>query len=81
MISMLGLTRPVAFFGSVVLAFGRGAPNRWRFRAPDFARVLADCSARALLIVLLVNLLVRAILAFVGAAQLVKFGAALNPIP
>ena len=70
-----GLTRPVAFFGSVILAFGRGVPNRWRFRAPDFARVLADCSARALFIVLLVNLLVGAILAFVGAVQLVKFGA------
>ncbi len=70
-----GLTRPLAFLGEVVLALGRGLPGRWRFRGPDFVRVLADCSARALLIVLLVNLLVGAILAFVGAVQLVKFGA------
>jgi len=70
-----GVAQPIAFFGSVIQAFGRGLPNRWRFRTPDFARVLADCSARALLIVLLVNLLVGAILAFVGAVQLVKFGA------
>ncbi len=69
------LTRPLAFLGEVVLALGRGLPGRWRFRGPDFVRVLADCSARALLIVLLVNLLVGAILAFVGAVQLVKFGA------
>lgn len=48
---------------------------RYRFRRQDFTRVLADCSARSLLIVAVVNLLVGAILAFVGAVQLVKFGA------
>jgi phospholipid/cholesterol/gamma-HCH transport system permease protein len=69
------LTRPVAFLGGVILAISGGAAHRWRFRAADFARVLADCSARALFIVVLVNLLVGAILAFVGAVQLVKFGA------
>jgi phospholipid/cholesterol/gamma-HCH transport system permease protein len=69
------LTQPIAFFGSVIMALARAVPNRWRFRQADFARVLADCSARALFIVLLVNLLVGAILAFVGAVQLVKFGA------
>lgn len=71
----LGLIRPVTFLGSVILALGQGVLQRWRFRLPDLARVLADCSARALLIVVLVNLLVGAILAFVGAVQLVKFGA------
>ena len=39
------------------------------------ARVLADASARALLIVIVVNVLVGAIIAFVGAVQLTKFGA------
>jgi phospholipid/cholesterol/gamma-HCH transport system permease protein len=71
----MGWRRPVDFLGSLILAMGRGLPHRWRFRAPEFSRVLADCSARAVLIVLLVNLLVGAILAFVGAVQLVKFGA------
>lgn len=70
-----GLIRPVAFIGETVLALGRGLPAHWRFRPQDFARVLADCSARALVIVAVVNLLVGSILAFVGAVQLVKFGA------
>ncbi len=58
-----------------MLALASGLPARWRFRNEDFMRVLADCSARALIIVCVVNLLVGAILAFVGAVQLVKFGA------
>jgi phospholipid/cholesterol/gamma-HCH transport system permease protein len=70
-----GAFRGIAFLGSVILSVGRSLPNRWHFRAQDMARVLADCSARALLIVAIVNLLVGAILAFVGAVQLVKFGA------
>lgn len=69
------LARPVAFFGAVILAVLRGLPARWRFRPQDFSRVLADSSARALPIVAVVNVLVGAILAFVGAVQLVKFGA------
>jgi phospholipid/cholesterol/gamma-HCH transport system permease protein len=70
-----GTFRGIAFFGAVILAVSRGLPNHWRFRSKDMARVLADCSARALLIVAVVNFLVGAILAFVGAVQLVKFGA------
>lgn len=69
------LTSPVVFLGEVVLALGAVFSGRWRFRWADFTRVLADCSARALLIVAIVNFLVGAILAFVGAVQLVKFGA------
>jgi phospholipid/cholesterol/gamma-HCH transport system permease protein len=67
--------RPVAFLGQVVLSAWAGFPARWRFRARDFARVMADCSARAVPIVTVVNVLVGAILAFVGAVQLIKFGA------
>lgn len=65
----------IAFLGAVILAIGRGTTGHWRFRSQDLARVLADCSARALVIVAVVNVLVGAILAFVGAVQLVKFGA------
>jgi len=67
--------RQVAFLGQVVLSALSGFPARWRFRGQDFARVAADCSARAVPIVTVVNVLVGAILAFVGAVQLVKFGA------
>jgi phospholipid/cholesterol/gamma-HCH transport system permease protein len=67
--------RPVAFFGRVLIATGATLAGRWRFRAPDFARVLADSSSNALPIVLVVNFLVGAILAFVGAVQLLQFGA------
>ncbi len=45
------------------------------FPWPDFLRVTLQCSAQALLIVITVNGLVGAILAFVGAVQLNKFGA------
>ncbi len=74
-LSLAGLQRPVAFLGHVLLAGAAGLAGRRTFRAPDFLRVTADASARALAIVTVVNLLVGAILAFVGAVQLVKFGA------
>jgi phospholipid/cholesterol/gamma-HCH transport system permease protein len=67
--------RPVAFLGQVLLAGVAGLGGRWQFRGKDFARVMADCSARAVPIVTVVNVLVGAILAFVGAVQLIKFGA------
>lgn len=65
---------PVAFLGEMLAVAARG---RWRFRARDLGQVAADCSARAVPIVTVVNLLVGAILAFVGAVQLRKFGAGL----
>ncbi|MBO9332986.1 hypothetical protein C1I89_31450 [Achromobacter pulmonis] len=68
------LKKPVAFLGEVLLtALYRHGP--WRFRMEDFGRVLADCGARGVAIVIIVNFLVGAILAFVGAVQLAKFGA------
>jgi phospholipid/cholesterol/gamma-HCH transport system permease protein len=67
--------RAIAFFGQVFMSAGAGLRARWSFRAKDFWRVMADCSARAVPIVTVVNMLVGAILAFVGAVQLVKFGA------
>jgi len=55
-----------------VLALLRG---RARFRRADFFTILQDCSLGALPIVSLISLLVGLILAFVGAVQLVMFGA------
>lgn len=65
----------VAFLGEVLLAAGAWLGGRGRFRARDLMRVIAACGAQALPIVTVVNVLVGAILAFVGAVQLVKFGA------
>lgn len=67
--------RPVAFLGHVLISAVGATTGRWQFRPQDFGRVTADCSARAVPIVTVVNVLVGAILAFVGAVQLVKFGA------
>ena len=67
--------RALAFLGqlplSAVALVGAQAP----FPMRDMLRIAVQCSAQALPIVLIVNLLVGAILAFVGAVQLVKFGA------
>jgi phospholipid/cholesterol/gamma-HCH transport system permease protein len=69
------LLRPVAFFGALLLAVAAVLGARQAMSARDLGRVAADASARALMIVVVVNALVGAILAFVGAVQLVKFGA------
>jgi len=69
------LSRPVAFLGGVLISGSAAVGGHWLFRPKDLVRVLADCSARAVSIVLVVNALVGAILAFVGAVQLAKFGA------
>ncbi|MDB6001975.1 MAG: hypothetical protein JWP52_3674 [Rhizobacter sp.] len=71
----LALLRPVTFLGQVLISALAACGGQWRFRAKDLGRVMADCSARAVPIVTVVNLLVGAILAFVGAVQLIKFGA------
>jgi phospholipid/cholesterol/gamma-HCH transport system permease protein len=67
--------RAIAFLGQVLISASLAARGRWQFRLKDLGSVMADCSARAVPIVTVVNLLVGAILAFVGAVQLVKFGA------
>jgi phospholipid/cholesterol/gamma-HCH transport system permease protein len=69
------LIRPLDFLGAVLLSGSAALRGRWHFRVKDLLRILADCSARAVAIVLVVNSLVGAILAFVGAVQLAKFGA------
>lgn len=68
-------TRPIAFLGQVLISAAAALAGRWQFRLKDLGRITADCSGRAVPIVTVVNVLVGAILAFVGAVQLVKFGA------
>ncbi|WP_207225111.1 MlaE family ABC transporter permease [Rivibacter subsaxonicus] len=65
----------MAFLGHVLISAFAGLRGGWRFSSRDLGQVTAECSARAVPIVSVVNLLVGAILAFVGAVQLVKFGA------
>jgi phospholipid/cholesterol/gamma-HCH transport system permease protein len=65
----------IEFLGQIPLSTAALLAARRRFPLRDFIRVTMQCSAEALLIVLVVNVLVGSILAFVGAVQLVKFGA------
>lgn len=67
--------RWVTFLGEVLLSALRLLRGGGRFRLRDLMRIAAACGAQALPIITLVNVLVGAILAFVGAVQLIKFGA------
>ena len=64
----------VALLGAVVLLLPRFVAGRAKVRASELIDVLAESSTRALFIVGVVNLLMGAILAFVGAVQLRAFG-------
>ena len=63
------------FIGEAALALGRLLSGRARFRKTDFIKLLRECGADALPIVSMISLLVGLILAFVGAIQLMMFGA------
>jgi phospholipid/cholesterol/gamma-HCH transport system permease protein len=65
----------VALLGEVVLRLPRFFAGRAKLRRAEVMEVLAESSSRALPIVAVVNLLMGAILAFVGAVQLKTFGA------
>jgi phospholipid/cholesterol/gamma-HCH transport system permease protein len=65
----------VDLLGEVVLLLPRFVCGRARMRGREMVEVLAESSSRALLIVGVVNVLMGAILAFVGAVQLKPFGA------
>jgi phospholipid/cholesterol/gamma-HCH transport system permease protein len=71
----LKMLQPVAFLGHVLLVAWASLRGKGVARQADVTRVFAESGARSLAIVLVVNLLVGAILAFVGAVQLVRFGA------
>jgi phospholipid/cholesterol/gamma-HCH transport system permease protein len=63
------------FIGEATLSFGRLLRGRARVRRTDFFLTLESCGGQALPIVSLISFLVGLILAFVGAIQLLLFGA------
>ncbi len=65
----------LAVVGDIVLRVPRFVSGRARVPRSELAEVFADCGSRALAIVLIVNVLMGSILAFVGAVQLRRFGA------
>ena len=67
----------LSFVGEVVLGFTRMLRGKKVFRMVDFMQVLYQCSCSALPIVSLISLLTGLTMAFVGAVQLQKFGAAI----
>ncbi len=70
-----GALRMAAFVSDIAAAFRAFVFRRARFLGSDLAWFLEDCGARALPIVSLIGFLVGLIMAFVGAAQLRRFGA------
>lgn len=65
----------MGFLGETVLAFGRFLRGRARFQSSDLLLAMEQTGVGALGIVVLINFLVGAVLAFVGAVQLREFGA------
>lgn len=65
----------LAFIGEAFTALFNFFRGKARFRRCDMIRVIQDCGVEALPIVSLISLLVGLILAFVGAVQLMMFGA------
>jgi phospholipid/cholesterol/gamma-HCH transport system permease protein len=70
-------TSIVNFIGESVILWGRFLTGRARFRRSDLSLNIQQAGAEALPIVSVINFLIGLILAFVGALQLQKFGAAL----
>lgn len=67
----------LAFLGQLSLAFANMLRGTARFRRSDLWLTIQQCGSDALGIVCLLSFLVGAILAFMGAVQLAKFGAAI----
>jgi phospholipid/cholesterol/gamma-HCH transport system permease protein len=67
----------LTFVGETVLAFGTLVRGRARFRRVDLLHAFEATGVSALGIVALINFLIGAVLAFVGAVQLQQFGAAI----
>ena len=71
----VGAGRMLTFLGEVTVAFSAFVRGRARFLRSDLATLLEESGVRALPIVSLISFLVGVILAYVGAAQLQRFGA------
>lgn len=67
----------LSFVGENVRALGTLLRGRAQFRWMDMVQVMYECGPRALGIVALINFLIGLILAFVGANELARFGAAI----
>lgn len=65
----------LSFIGEACIAALRLLRGKGRLRVADLFMIMQDCGARALPIVSLISMLVGLILAFVGAIQLMVFGA------
>ena len=65
----------LAFTGEALQAFVRMSTGKVQFRGSDLKQVIQRCGVEAFPIVSLISLLVGLILAFVGAVQLMMFGA------
>lgn len=70
-----GTVAMFTFLGECLAALGNLLRRRASFRWSDTFLIMQQCGPQALAIVTLVNFLVGLILAFVGAIQLMKFGA------
>jgi phospholipid/cholesterol/gamma-HCH transport system permease protein len=67
----------LTFLGETATAFARLLRGRARFRRVDLLHAVESAGVGALGIVALINLLIGAVLAFVGAVQLQQFGASI----
>lgn len=67
----------LTFLGEALLAFGALVRGHARFRRVDLLHAFEATGVAALGIVALINFLIGAVLAFVGAVQLQQFGAAI----
>lgn len=72
-----GWAQPLGFGGEVLLTLGSMVRHKPLPSMAQWARIASQASVQALPIVWVVNALVGAIMAFVGAVQLQKFGAGL----
>lgn len=72
-----GLREMLSYFGQSAFAFGRMLRGAAQFRWQDTWLIMQQSGPQALPIVALINFLVGLILAFVGAVQLGRFGAAI----
>jgi phospholipid/cholesterol/gamma-HCH transport system permease protein len=68
-------TEPVRFLGELATAAARALRFRARFPAAELTLQIQQCGVQALPIVTLIAFLVGLILAFMGAVQLLRFGA------
>jgi len=67
----------LAFVGEFSVAFATMMRGKARFQRSDLALTIQQCGPNALGIVALISFMVGAILAFMGAVQLSKFGASI----